>query len=223
MALEGLDLDHALREVREALGLHGFSAFDRDDPESRHSAAGKTVLLSMSRLSEGERALYSQLSVFPEDEAIPFSVLEPFLGLDCLSLQRFCRRLHELSLLRQLDLQNKTIRLHDVIRSVLIEQIEGSLPTLHSQLLDSLRPVSGTAKNNGGAVKFEIEMASARRIAGEKIRIIGLYREGQGAPAHLRDRRYADFRDDLRYEENFKALLNDLLGMTDKPPLGGGH
>jgi hypothetical protein len=72
----------------------------------------------------------------------------------------------------------------------------------------------------GGAVKFEIQMATARRTAGDKMRLIGIYREGKGVPAHLRDHRYADFRNDAEYGENLKELINELKGVTNKPALG---
>lgn len=71
----------------------------------------------------------------------------------------------------------------------------------------------------GGALKFEMQMATARRTAGEKVRLIGIYREGPRAPAHLRDHRYADFRDDSRYAENFKELLDDLFERRGGPPI----
>jgi hypothetical protein len=74
-------------------------------------------------------------------------------------------------------------------------------------------------KGKGGAVKFEMQMATARRTAGENMRLIGIYREGNKTATHLRDHRYADFRDDSRYEENLRALVDDLLGKVSAPPV----
>ena len=62
-----------------------------------------------------------------------------------------------------------------------------------------------------GAVNFEMQMATARRTTGENMRLIGIYKEGDKTLAHLRDHRYADFRDDTRYEEDLKNLIDDLL------------
>jgi tetratricopeptide (TPR) repeat protein len=73
------------------------------------------------------------------------------------------------------------------------------------------------ADNKGGGVKFENEMAKARQLAGEKVRIIGILREGKAAPAYLKARRYADFRDDTQYETGVKELVNDLLGKGKRP------
>lgn len=72
----------------------------------------------------------------------------------------------------------------------------------------------------GGAVKFEVQLATARRTAGESLRFIGIYREGDRTLTHLRDHRYIDFRDDSLYEERLRELINDLLGHTTKPLLG---
>jgi hypothetical protein len=76
------------------------------------------------------------------------------------------------------------------------------------------------SQGKGGAVQFEVQMASARRIAGDDTRLIGIYRCGDKLPAQIRDNRYLDFRDDLKYAKNLTILVNDLLGKSDKPPLG---
>jgi hypothetical protein len=75
-------------------------------------------------------------------------------------------------------------------------------------------------KGEGGAVKFEIQMVNARRIAGERMRLIPVYREGNRTAAHVRDHRYADFRDDNTYERSLKQLVDDLLGRILIPPMG---
>jgi len=74
-------------------------------------------------------------------------------------------------------------------------------------------------QGQGGAVKFEMQMAKSRSIAGENIRLIGIYREGAKSAAHLRDNRYADFRDDSQYQVRLKELVDDLLGIDTRPPL----
>lgn len=70
----------------------------------------------------------------------------------------------------------------------------------------------------GGALKFEVQMMNARRIA-EGVRIIGVYRSGDRPPHYLRDHRYVDFRDDERYGEALEALVQDLLGKSGPPPV----
>ncbi len=74
-------------------------------------------------------------------------------------------------------------------------------------------------QGQGGAVKFEMQRATARRTAGTA-RLIGIYRGGDKTPAHFLDHRYADFRDDAAYEQNLQALVDDLLGRIIIPPVG---
>lgn len=75
------------------------------------------------------------------------------------------------------------------------------------------------ATSGGGAVKFEVQLATARRIAGEDFRFIGILRSGDRAAVHLRDFRYADFRDDTAYQTSLQQLVSDLLGCNEKPPV----
>jgi len=70
----------------------------------------------------------------------------------------------------------------------------------------------------GGALKFEVQMMNARRMA-EGVRIVGVYRSGDRPPHYLRDHRYVDFRDDEKYDEALQALVQDLLGNSGPPPV----
>ena len=72
----------------------------------------------------------------------------------------------------------------------------------------------------GGAVKFEMQMATSRRVAGEKMRLIGIYREGDQTATHLRDHKYADFRESSQYPAKLQELIDDLIGKEKRPPLG---
>lgn len=70
-----------------------------------------------------------------------------------------------------------------------------------------------------GPLKFELQLALARRLAGERFRVIGVLRRGERAAQQLRDLRYADFRDDSIYEEALTRLVADLADQVEKPPL----
>jgi CheY-like chemotaxis protein len=70
----------------------------------------------------------------------------------------------------------------------------------------------------GGAVKFEMQLATSRRTAGANLRIIPIYREGDKTAAHVRDHRYVDFRDDSKCEQNLQLLIDDLLGTAPMVP-----
>jgi hypothetical protein len=73
-------------------------------------------------------------------------------------------------------------------------------------------------KGKGGALKFEVQMMNARRMA-EGIRIIGVYRSGDRPPHYLRDHRYVDFRDDLEFENSLQVLVDDILGRSGPPKM----
>jgi hypothetical protein len=75
-------------------------------------------------------------------------------------------------------------------------------------------------KGQGGALKFEVQLATARRISGDKFRFIGVLRKGDKITAHLKDFRNVDFRDDERYHETLQKLVADLFGFDEKPELG---
>lgn len=70
-----------------------------------------------------------------------------------------------------------------------------------------------------GPLKFELQLALARRLAGERFRIIGVLRRGERAAQQLRDLRYADFRDDSIYEDALNRLVADLVDQVEKPLL----
>lgn len=75
-------------------------------------------------------------------------------------------------------------------------------------------------EGKGGALKFEVQMMNARRIA-EGTRIIGLYRSGDRPPHYLRDHRYIDFREDEAYQKGLQALVDTIHGKGGAPPIIG--
>jgi WD40 repeat protein len=143
LAKGGLSVSEALQRVNQDLDEEGFSAFDQNDPESRHAAASKTILVSVKRLSEKDHDRYFQLAIFPEDEDIPLSVLERYWELSRSATRKLCDQLNDLSLLRDFDQRQESIRLHDVTRRVLIEQRKEDISSLHLHFLSLSRPASG--------------------------------------------------------------------------------
>jgi hypothetical protein len=61
-----------------------------------------------------------------------------------------------------------------------------------------------------GALKFEFQLAKARILAGEDVRIVPILKEETPLPMPLKHNRYADFRDDSKYRENLRDLIRDL-------------
>jgi hypothetical protein len=137
-------LPDALAWVNKALSKRGLTFFDASKPKERQQAVTKTIGVSLDLLSEPERARYGELAIFPEDAEIPLATLEKLWGktggLDEFDTEDLCTRLNRFSLLWSYDATRRRIRLHDVIRSFLIEQQRDKLPSIHAQLLDAHRP-----------------------------------------------------------------------------------
>jgi hypothetical protein len=134
-------LPDALTYVDRALNRRGLTAFDARDAQARDQAVAMTLGVSLGLLSEEERARYEELAVFPEDADVPLVTLEKLWGatggLDDLDVEDLCVRLGQLSLLQRCDLEERRIRLHDVVCAYLVQACGDRLPALHGQLLDA--------------------------------------------------------------------------------------
>lgn len=137
-------LDEALAYVNEALDRRGLTHFDARNRADRSQAVAQTISVSLELLHETEAERYAELAVFPKDVDVPLCTLEKFWrrtgGLDKFDTIDLCARLNRLSLLLSYDVANKRIRLHDVIRTYLIEQQKNKLPALHAHLLAAHHP-----------------------------------------------------------------------------------
>lgn len=112
------------------------------------------------------------------------------------------------------------VRYGDSFTDYMASKISESDVMLFIMTTASVASVEESA-GKGGAVKFEMQLASSRKIAGENIRIIPIYREGTKTAAHVKDHRYADFRDDSKYSNNLQLLISDLLEIGPlAPPIG---
>ena len=134
-------LSEALSYINRSLDKYGMTAFDERNPQERDQAISRTLSVSFELLSEEEYARYKELSIFPEDTAIPLATLQRLWGvtggLDDLDTEKLCEQLYGLSLLLNFDLTTRTIRLHDVFR-IFLQQEEGEkVPALHNQLLNT--------------------------------------------------------------------------------------
>lgn len=76
---------------------------------------------SVQRISVKSMRLWILKDSIAEDVQIPISVLERFWGLGGFQVRKFCRRLHDLSLALEFDAELGTVRIHDVVRQVLID------------------------------------------------------------------------------------------------------
>ena len=136
-------LADAIAYAGRLLDKRGLTAFDARNPEARSDAVAKTIGLSLDLLTADERARFAELAVFPEDIAVPIRTVELLwshtAGLDDLDTEALLQRLASLSLLLDLDLTARTIRLHDVIRTWLRGEAGPHLPDLDRALVEAYR------------------------------------------------------------------------------------
>jgi NB-ARC domain/TIR domain/WD domain, G-beta repeat len=137
----GEALSNALVYLNRALDKRGLTAFDAENAQARDAAVSATLRVSFDLLQREHYARYRELAVFPEDVDIPLATLERLWvatgGLDDFDTEELCRTLYRHSLLLNLDLATRTIRLHDVIRGYLQKAVGIELPAFHTHLLDA--------------------------------------------------------------------------------------
>jgi hypothetical protein len=140
----GQSLPDAIATINKILDKRGLTAFDEKNPQERHQAVAKALGVSLDLLKPDEFARYRELAIFPDDVDVPLETLQKLWGatgeLDDIDAEDLCRYLYELSLLLNLDLARHTIRLHDVVRAYLRQEVgEAELATLHGRLLDAYK------------------------------------------------------------------------------------
>jgi WD40 repeat protein len=133
-------LDAALDYAQKALAKRGLTAFDARDPQAREQAVVKTLGVSLELLTDQERNRYAELAIFPEDTDIPLTTIARLWGAtggaDEFDTEELCARLHGLSLLLNFDLTTRHIRLHDVMRRFLVNQLPAAT-AVHGKLVDA--------------------------------------------------------------------------------------
>jgi WD40 repeat protein len=143
----GQTIEFAVAYVNKALDRRGLTFFDARDPVTRDQAVARTVELSIERLTEDERARFTELAVFPEDVKIPLQTLqrlwERTAGLDDFDTEHLSDRLSRLSLTLVFDPVQRYVRLHDVIRQYLLQRIGARVASVHQELLNAHRPATG--------------------------------------------------------------------------------
>ena len=114
---EGEKLTEAVERYEERLSKRGLTGFEPKNAKQRDRAIGICIEASLDELDAGERARFSELAVLPEDENVPLDVIEALwaeiANFDEDDSDDLVRRLSGLSLLQNLDLGAKTLRLHD--------------------------------------------------------------------------------------------------------------
>src|SRR5215467_4760939 len=115
-----------LPNVNMRLDSKGLVAFDARNETDRSKAVVRTIGVSLDLLDQARQARFRELGIFPEDTDVPVGIVARFWaetgGLDAGETEDFLNELADLSLLLGLDLDRRTLRLHDTIRHFLQDQ-----------------------------------------------------------------------------------------------------
>jgi WD40 repeat protein len=138
----GTPPDIAARKLISQLRVYGPAAIDLDNPSNRTEAVRATMRAGLGLLPEGGPDRYFELAVFSEDIDIPLDALELLWrrtgGLTRVAVERLCMALSDLSLVSEFKPVPGTLRLHDVLRSFLIQENGADrMIGLHSTMLDA--------------------------------------------------------------------------------------
>jgi hypothetical protein len=133
------------------LDSKGLVSFDAANEADRSKAVARTIGVSLDLLDEAKQARFGELGVFPEDADVPIEIVARFWsetsGLDSGETEDFLNELADLSLLLNLDLNRRTLRLHDTIRQFLRTQaVQERLVAWRKHLL---RALEGVDDSNG--------------------------------------------------------------------------
>jgi hypothetical protein len=139
-------LPNAILGANTRLDAKGLVAFDPRNEADRTKAIARTIGVSLDLLDQSECARFSELGIFPEDADIPLGVARRLWaetsGLEEFETEDLLSKLYDLSLLHDLDLNQRILRLHDTVRRFLQDQAgkEGLLAQ-HKRLLPALEHV----------------------------------------------------------------------------------
>jgi WD40 repeat protein len=119
----GEPLVRALDGIGRRLDARGLTAFDAKEADARGRAVSLTIGISLELLDDAERKRFDELAVYPEDTDVPIGIVASQWAetgeLDEIDAEDFLLKLFGLSLVSSLDLERRTFRLHDVVRSYL--------------------------------------------------------------------------------------------------------
>ncbi|WP_299970357.1 TIR domain-containing protein [uncultured Roseobacter sp.] len=137
-------VDKALGTFQDRLDRRGLTAFDARDEDQRNRAIGLCVDASTEDLDDAlERPRFRELAVLPEDVAVPIDIIDALWNqsgqFDLLETEELLERLDGLSLLQELDLGTRTVRLHDNMKWLLRDRLgEDGLTEAHSKMVEAL-------------------------------------------------------------------------------------
>jgi WD40 repeat protein len=133
----GSDLSAALTFVEQELSRHGPTAFDNSNEGARNRAFRATVELSLALLEPAAHRKLLELSIFPNDVAIPREAAALLWGQTYEHAEELFKQLHDFALLRY-DSRAGTANLHEMMRTHFAHLLsEPDQITIHKRLVDA--------------------------------------------------------------------------------------
>lgn len=137
-------LVRAIAGVQRRLDARGLVAFDANDEGARNKAVARTIGVSLDLLDDAERERFHELSVFPEDTDIPLGMVARLWSetgsLNEMDVEDLLSRLRQLSLVLAIDLERRTFRMHDIVRTYVRQEAGAQrVKSLHGKLASALR------------------------------------------------------------------------------------
>jgi WD40 repeat protein len=128
--------ERAIEYISKALDRNGITAFDRKSETDRHTAVATTIGASLVLLDPEVRKLCADLAIFPEDKAIPVSLIAELWNLDEFAAESIIEILDRASLI-ELDLRTGLVRMHDIMRAYFSAQLGSEITAVHRRLLQA--------------------------------------------------------------------------------------
>lgn len=134
----------ALDTFVRRLDRRGLTAFDARDEDQRNRAIGLCVDASTEDLDKClELPRFQELAVLPQDVPAPIDTIAALWNqtgqFDPDEVEELLERLSALSLLQELDLSSRSVRLHDNMKSVLRDRLgPDGLRVAHNAMVDAL-------------------------------------------------------------------------------------
>ncbi|MDQ7035262.1 MAG: hypothetical protein Q9P01_10635 [Anaerolineae bacterium] len=141
----GRSLTESVKYVVRRFERRGMTYLDRKDENNRNLAITISLDASVSRLKADWQMRFYEIGIFPEDTDIPFDTIgqlwQETAQYDDLDSEDALEAISRLSLFTRYDARLRTVRLHDVIRQVIMGRLD-DVTAIHSQLIVAWRDLT---------------------------------------------------------------------------------
>lgn len=139
----GMDLTQAIDQAEAQLRREGLDGFNLHHTKKRDKLATATLDLSLELLSDNERECLLVLAIFPEDIEIPVVMVRRlwwgWRGIDAHQSNELLHHFIGYSLLQRMDFKDGVVKLHDVVRFYLRNQLRDKLTKAQAVFLKSFK------------------------------------------------------------------------------------